>query len=143
MKIQNNFNNNQHFGIKVPIRTALEAASGSFFDDGRISNPRQMKLLAKLGNIEPMTLYSGEVAEALRGIKNGIRKQYPELELALDRIHNKCDSFDRTFLPEDEIIFKQMMKTAIDEEIQKLGKKYIDIEPFSLKDLGLEKYENK
>lgn len=142
MRIQNNFNNNPNFGIKVPVRTALEAASGRFFDDGRIANPRQMKLLAKLGNIEPMKLYSGEVVEALRGMRNGIRKQYPELELAVDRIHNKCDSFDRTFLPEDERKFKQIMKNAIDEEIQKLGKKHIDIKPFSLKDLGLDKYEN-
>ncbi len=137
-----NYYTSPSFGIKIPVRTALEAASGCFFDDAEKSYPRQMKLLAKLGNIEPMKLFTGEVAEAVRGMRNGIRVQHPELHSAAERINKECDSFDRTFFPEDEIEFNKMLKNAINREVTKIGKKYINIEPFSLKDLGLDKYEN-
>ena len=144
MEIRNNFayRNNPYFGIKVPVKTALEAASGRFFDEGKIANPRQLKLLENLGNIKPLELYSGEVAEALRNLRIGIRKQHPDLALAADRIGKTCDEFDRTFLPEDEIKFNKLLQSTIKQEIENIGKNNIDIEPFSLKDLVLEKYEN-
>ncbi len=133
---------NQTFGIKVPTRTALEAASGRFFDNSKISYKRQKNLLRKLGNIETRKLYTGELAEALRSMRNGIRKQHPELAIAADRIGKVCDNFDRTFLTENEIQFNEILRTAINNEIKQINKTKIDIEPMALKDLGLDKYEN-
>ena len=114
-----------------------------FSTRAKIANPRQLKLLENLGNIKPLELYSGEVAEALRNLRIGIRKQHPDLALAADRIGKTCDEFDRTFLPEDEIKIQQIItKHYKNKKIENIGKNNIDIEPFSLKDLGLEKYEN-
>ncbi|MDE6138270.1 MAG: hypothetical protein K2F57_02230, partial [Candidatus Gastranaerophilales bacterium] len=80
-------------------------------------------------------------ANAMKGMRHGIRKQHPDIAEAADRIGKMCDSFDRTFLPEDEMKFNELFTKTINNEIKKLNKKEVDITPFSLKELGLDKYE--
>lgn len=146
MKIQNNFSHNIHpsFGIKVNTKTALEAATNMFLDDCKISYPRQTKLLSELSSLDIKKLYSGEMAEGLRGMSKVIKNRHPEINESAARIKKECNALnmERTFLPEDEVIFKEKLDNIVNEELKKIGKREIDIEPISLKELGLEKYEN-
>ncbi len=145
MKIKNNISKSHpNFGIKVPIKTAVETASGRFLDNAKISYPRQTKLLSLLGNIDSTKLYTGEMAEGMRNMSLVIRKRYPEIAQAAKRISDFCDAYnmERTFLPEDEAIFCTKLKKEVNKETKALGIKEIDIEPISLKELGLDKYEN-
>ena len=68
-------------------------------------------------------------------MKHQIIKQHPELGEAADRIHAKLAGTLRTFLPEDEIIFKSQLKKAIQEEMKKLGTRKVELEPFNVKEL--------
>lgn len=145
MRIQNNYPNfHPNFGIKVPTKVAVEAATGRFLENAKISYPRQNELLSKLGNIDTKKLYAGELSEGLRNMRLVIREKHPDVAAAAERIGAFCDSYnmERTFLLEDEAIFSKNLKDFVNQEVKNLGKKEIDIEPISLKNLGLDKYEN-
>lgn len=144
MNIQQNYQPfKPSFGIKVPVKTAIEAASGRFLDDAKISYPRQKNLLSQLGNIDTNHLYAGEMADGLRNMSKVIRERHPEIKNASERINKECDVInqDRTFLPADEIIVREKISRMLNKEAEQIGKEEIDINPISLKDLGLDKYE--
>lgn len=137
MQIHTNYSyrNNPYFGIKVPTITALEAASGCFLNNCKLSNKRQSRLLFDLTGLDPVRTNKYPIGDIYRLMKHQIIKQHPELGEAADRIHAKLTGTLRTFLPEDEIIFKQVLKDAVKEEIKKLGTRKIELEPFNVKEL--------
>ena len=145
MKIQSNYiNYKPNFGIKVPTKVAIEAATGTFLENAKISYPRQTELLSTLGNLNTNKLYAGEMTVGLRNMSKVIYKRHPEIAASAERIKAFCNSYNakRTFLPEDEAKFSKELYNIVQNEINTIGKNEIDIEPISLKELGLEKYEN-
>lgn len=129
------------FGIKIHTKTAIEAASGVFLEDAKISYPRQCKLFENLSGLQIKNLYAGEVATGMRNMSQILRQKHPELETATANIKRVCDEVnkDRTFLAKDEIIIKEKLKTALNKEADNIGES-IDIEPISLTELKLKKY---
>lgn len=145
MKIQNNHSDfRPNFGIKVSTKTAIEAATGCFLENAKISYPRQIKLLSQVGNINTNNLYVGEISEGLRNMSKVIRKRHPEIANAAEKIREFCQSYNlkRTFLPEDEVIFNKKLSQVVENEIKTINKKEINITPMSLEDLGLDKLKN-
>lgn len=145
MKIQSNYiNYSPNFGIKVPTKVALEAATGTFLENAQISYPRQTKLLSRLGKLNTNKLYSGEMTNGLRNMSKVICKRHPEIATSAEKIKAFCNSYNmkRTFLPEDEARFSKELSDIVENEINTIGKNEINIEAISLKELGLEKYEN-
>ncbi|MCM1338544.1 MAG: hypothetical protein NC191_02605 [Muribaculaceae bacterium] len=132
------------FGMKIPVKTAIEAASGRFLRDAKIAHPAQLDLLSKLGSIDVRQLYLGEVADGLRNMSHLIRARHPEVASAAERINKECDIInqDRTFLPESEEIIKKQISQMLNGEAKKIGKKFIDISSMTLEELGLDKYAN-
>ena len=137
MQIHTNYSyrNNPYFGIKVPTITALEAASGCFLNNCKLSNKRQSRLLFDLTGLDPVRTNKYPIGDIYRLMKHQIIKQHPELGEAADRIHAKLAGTLRTFLPEDEIIFKSQLKKAIQEEMKKLGTRKVELEPFNVEEL--------
>ncbi|MCM1265588.1 MAG: hypothetical protein NC200_05245 [Candidatus Gastranaerophilales bacterium] len=142
MNIQPTYQARPSFGVKVPVKTAIEAATGRFLDDGKIAYPRQRELLSQLSYLNINKLYTGEMADAMRNMSKVIRERHPELKAASERINKECDIInqDRTFLPADEIIVKEKIDKIWNKEAEQIGKDEIDIAPMSIKDLGLDKY---
>lgn len=142
MKIQKSCEYNQTFGIRVPTKTAIEAASGCFLENASISYPRQCKLLEKLSGLDTKKLYSGELGEGLKNLSRHLRDSYPELAEAAANIKKHCNlvNADRTFYPEDELKIIQGLRKLWNEEANKIEKKYIDIPKIPLRILGLDKY---
>lgn len=141
MNIQNNYKSNQpNFGIKVPVKTAIDVASGRFLRGAKVSYPAEKDLLSKLGNIDSNKLYTGEYATASRNMSKLIRERHPEINAATEKIGKECDIInkDRTFKPQDEVKISQKISQMLDNEANAIGKKEIDIEPMSLKELGLD-----
>lgn len=137
MEIRTNYScrTNPYFGIKVPTITALEGASGCFLNNCKLSNKRQAKLLFDLTGLDPVRTNKYPIGDIYRLMRKQIIKQHPELGEAGKRIQEKCAKITRTFLPEDEIIFKQVLKDAVKEEIKKLGTRKVELEPFNVKEL--------
>lgn len=144
MEIKNiyGYSQQQSFGIKIPTKIAIEAASGRFLENAKVSYPRQCKLLEQLSGLETIKLYSGEVATGFINLSRHLRENYPPLNTAADNIIKLCDEInkDRSFLTKDEITICKQLKTALSEEIKKIGSKVIQINKISLNELGLEKY---
>lgn len=141
MEIRTNYSyrNNPYFGIKVPAITALEGASGCFLNNCKLSNKRQAKLLFDLTGLDPVRTNKYPIGDIYRLMREQIIKQHPELGQAAQRIQEKCAGINRTFLPEDEIIFQNQFKKAIQEEMKKLGTRKVELEPFNVREL-YEKY---
>ncbi len=140
MNMQTNYQAKPSFGIKVPTKTAIEAATGRFLEEGSIAHPRQSNLLAQLSPLDVNHLYTGEYVTAIRNMTKVIREKHPELKAASERINKECDiiNIDRTFLPNDEIIVKEKNNKIWNKEAEQIGKEEIDIEPMTLKELGLD-----
>lgn len=130
------------FGMKIPTKTAIEVASGCFLDNAKVSCPKQYKLLEEVSGLKVMDLYSGEVAEGLRNLSRILREKYPAIGDAAENIRKVCNEInkDRTFLPEDEKIINQKLKSIWNAEAKKIGTKTIEIKDISLEELGLDKY---
>lgn len=129
------------FGVKVKTKTVLSVASGRFLEDARVAHPAQMDMLQKVGNLSHDQLYSYQSAEALRNMGNIIKQRHPKVAQSVERINKECDALnkDRTFLPDDEKKVTDTINRVVGEEIQKIGKEEIDIEPMNLKELGYDK----
>lgn len=130
-----------NFGVKIKTKTVLSVATGRFLEDAKVAYPAQMDMLQKVGNLSREQLYSYQSAEAMRNMGNIIKKRHPDVALSAERISRECDALnkDRTFLPDDEKKVTATIKRVVGEEIQKIGKEEIDIEPMNLKELGYDK----
>ncbi len=130
------------FGMKIPIKTAIEVASGCFLDNAKISCPKQYQLLEQVSGLKVMDLYSGEVAEGLKNLSLILREKYPAIGEAVTNIRKVCNDInkERTFLPEDEKVINKKLKNIWNAEAKKIGTKTIEIDKISLKELGLDKY---
>ncbi|MBD5402784.1 hypothetical protein HDR58_08300 [bacterium] len=140
MEIRNINGYSQSFGIKVPTKSVLEAACGMFLDDAKTSYPARLNLLSKLGNVDTNKLYSNQVVDSFNNLSKVIKRRYPEIADAAERITDYCKDINetRTFLPKDEIRINNLIKRKLSEEIRFIGSTEIDIAPISKKDLGLE-----
>lgn len=129
------------FGVKVPTKTVLSVATGRFLEEAKVAHPAQMDMLQKVGNLSHEQLYSYQSAEALRNMGNIIRHRHPDVAQSAERISKECDILnrDRTFLPDDEKKVTETINRVVGEEIKKIGKEEIDIEPMNLKELGYDK----
>ncbi len=130
------------FGIKVPVKTAIEAASGCFLDSPTRSNERQLNLLGQLSGLNPMELYLGEVATGLINMSRHLKEKYPQLKQAANHIRKERAKIikTRTFKPQEEREIAAKLKKLWNLEAKKFGVKELDIEPISLQTLGLDKY---
>lgn len=129
------------FGVKIPTKTVLSVATGRFLENAKVAHPAQMDMLQKVGNLNHEQLYSYQSTEALRNMGNIIKQRHPDVALSAERINRECDALnrDRTFLPDDEKKVTATIRRVVGEEIQKIGKEEIDIEPMNLKELGYDK----
>lgn len=132
------------FGIKIPVKTAIEAATGSFLDDAEISNPRQTALFEQLSGLDTKKLYTGEFADGLRGVRKVICERFPEIAQSAQRIRQLCSLLNenRLFDNEGENLIKNIISNFLEYEAKNLKIKEIELEKLSLKELGLDKYEN-
>lgn len=132
------------FGIKIPVNVAIESATGCFFEDAKISNPRQNKLLEDLSGLDVNKMYTGQLVDGLRGVRNVIRERFPEIAHSADRIKILCDLLNenRMFDAKGETLIRRIISTFLYYEVKNLKIKEIELEKLSLKELGLDKYEN-
>ena len=132
------------FGIKIPDKVAIESAAGCFLDDAKISYPRQNKLLEQLSGLDVNKMYTGQLVDGLRGVRNVIKERFPEIAHSAERIKILCDLLNenRMFEPEGETLIRRIISSFLDYEAKSLKVKNIELEKLSLKDLGLDKYEN-
>ncbi len=132
------------FGIKIPVKVAIESAAGCFLDDAKISYPRQNKLLEQLSGLDVNKMYTGQLVDGLRGVRNVIKERFPEIAHSAERIKILCDLLNenRMFEPEGETLIRRIISSFLDYEAKSLKVKNIELEKLSLKDLGLDKYEN-
>ncbi len=130
-----------NFGVKIPTKTVLSVATGRFLENAKTAHPAQMDMLQKVGNLSHEQLYSYQSAEALRNMSHIIKQRHPDVALSAERINRECDILnrDRTFLPDDEKKVTETINRVVGEEIKKIGKEEIDIEPMNLKELGYDK----
>ena len=132
------------FGIKVPVKTAIEAASGTFLDDAKVSYPRQIGLLGQLSGLDTRKLYTGEVVEGFKGMRRVIKEKHPDIAESSERISKVCRLLNetRTFQAESEELISKVISNFLEYELSHFKNKEIDIDKIALKELGLDKYEN-
>lgn len=130
------------FGIKIPVKTAIESATGVFLEDAKISYPRQMDLFEQLSGLDTKKLYTGEVSEGFKGVSRVIKEKFPNIAFSADRISQLCKLLNETrfFDPEGEKLIAKILDNFVDYEINNLKIKEIDMDKIPLEDLGLGKY---
>ena len=130
MKIQKTDYANPSFGIKIPIKDAVQAASARNLFGTNDSINIEKNVIRKLTNINETQMNEANFSKSVYRLSQILQKNHPELKKAAQQIDNYCEKNYYTMT-------KDTLKAFAHAVIKSTGKDTIDIAPLPAHKLGI------
>ena len=130
MKIQKTDYANPSFGIKIPIKDAVQAASARNLFGANDSINIEKNVIKKLTKINDEQMNDANFGQSVYKLSKILREKHPELKKAAQQIDNYCEENYYTMT-------KKALSTFVNNVIKNTGKDSIDIAPLPAHKLGL------
>ena len=135
MKIQHA--HTQSFGMKIPAKEALQAATARNLFGTDESIRLQKRVISKLTNYDVQSLEHAEFGRAVNKLIVVLREKHPVLDKIATKIDTLCANFYDTLYPvKTQKEFNEDLNYVVTSGLKEIGKE-IDIEPVAAKTLGL------
>ncbi len=130
MKIQATNYANPSFGIKIPIKDAVQAASARNLFGTNNSINIEKNVIRKLTNINDSQMDEANFGKSVYKLSKILQDNHPELKKAAEQIDNYCEKNYYTMT-------KDTLSAFVHAVIKSTGKDSIDIAPLPAYKLGI------
>ena len=130
MKIQSANYANPSFGVRIPIKDAVQAASARNLFGTNNSINMERDVIKKLTRVNDEQLDNAHFGRTVFKLSEILREKHPVLKNAAQEIDDYCDKNFYTMT-------KENLENFVHNVIKNTSKKSIDIEPLPAYKLGL------